>query len=360
MRLRTRTNLALLAVGLVALLPAPAAATTAGSVSVVAAGLDNPRGLDMMDGLAIVAESGHGGNTSQVSSINTATGQHTTVAGGLFSALVPPENDAVGVSGVSVRNGRIYAIFGSLPQETGSAKAGTLVNINPATGSVHTIASVGAFDYDYTAGIPNQEHDANPNAVLAVDGGFLVADAGSNTLTFVNRGGQQMKVVHYFPAQQPGFPHDEVPTCVAATTEALWVGTLAGRLYRMDGSGATAVVPTGANGMPLLTHVTGCVGSGDTLYLVNMFGAGIPFTPPPASSFFRGSVVRYDTGSGRASELANSFASPALSLPYAPAVGPDGNLYVTAGAICSAGGAGPRGCAGGGRLVRITLPAADE
>lgn len=360
MRVGTRTIYTLLAIGLAALLPAQAAATTAGSVSVVAAGLDNPRGLDMMGGLAIVAEAGHGGNTSQVSSVNTATGQHATVAGGLFSAAVPPENDVIGVSGVSVRNGRIYAIFGATPQQTGEAQAGTLIDINPTTGSVRTIASVGAFDYDYTATIPNQEHDANPNSVLATNGGFLVADSGANTLTFVNRGGQQMRVVQYFAAQQFGFPHDEVPTCIATTGETLWVGTLAGRLYRIDAAGATKVVPAGANGKPLLSHVTGCTAAGDTLYLVNMFGAGVPFAPPPASNFFRGSVVKYNSGSGRASELANSFASPALGLPYAPAVGRDGNLYVTAGAVCAASGAGPPGCAGGGRLVKISLPAGQD
>ena len=67
-----------------------------------------------------------------------------------------------------------------------------------------------------------------------------------------------------------------------------------------------------------------------------------------------------------ASVLASSATYPFLVLPYMPTVGPDGNLYVTAGAICPATGASPlppgapnpcmAGGKAGGKVVRINLP----
>lgn len=338
-------------------------AAAADPVSLVAGGLDSPRGVAMLDGLAIVAETGHGSNSSQVSSVDTQTGLHATIAGGLFSTHF--ERDIIGVSGVSVRNGKIYAVFSGSPQQTGNPDAGKLIEVKQ--GSTRDIASVGAFDYSWTLNVAGQERDANPTAVLATEDGFLVADSGANTITSVNREGDEIGVVKHFSDHYglPGmaFPFDEVPTCVAQGDDALWVGTLAGNLFRVDETGATKVVVKDGTGKALLSHVTGCTTQGHTVYLVNMFGSGQPFAPPPGSNFFRGSVVQFNTESGRASELANSFDSPLLQWPYAPTVGRDGNLYVTSGSWCTAAGAGPSpavpGCGGGGRLVKIQLSQAE-
>ena len=58
--------------------------------------------------------------------------------------------------------------------------------------------------------------------------------------------------------------------------------------------------------------------------------------------------------------------NPALFLPYSAKFGPDGNLYVTTGAVCNADGTSSFGggnlpCAigekKGGRLVKISLNA---
>ncbi len=63
--------------------------------------------------------------------------------------------------------------------------------------------------------------------------------------------------------------------------------------------------------------------------------------------------------------LIDAFHNPALFFPYMAKVGPDGNLYVTAGAICRADGTTSFGgghvpCSvgtmKGGRLVKINLP----
>jgi hypothetical protein len=148
-----------------------------------------------------------------------------------------------------------------------------------------------------------------------------------------------------------------------------------GHLYRIGDDGLfTEVVPKDSHGKPLLTHVTGCTaGRNDTLYLVNMFGSGPPFDP--RGNFFRGSVVQFKPDEGTASELADSVSNPILTLPYMPAIGPDGNLYVTAGAVCNAAGdspfppGAPNPCLTGekpgeakpgGKVVRISLPSEDR
>ncbi|HEX6348478.1 MAG TPA: hypothetical protein VF160_03715, partial [Candidatus Dormibacteraeota bacterium] len=212
---------------------------------------------------------------------------------------------------------------------------------------------------------PGQEVDANPNAVLPTANGFLVADSGANTLTAVSKNGKRLEIAHYFPNLYPGqFPHDEVPTCVASADGALWVGTLAGNLWRLSEDGVTQVVPRNSSGKPLLGRVTGCTASGGNLFLVSMFGKDAP--GPPPSNFARGNVVQYNVETGQGAELADSFSSPALFWPYTPALGADGNLYVTAGTICQSNGVangvppGTPGCAGGGRLVKISLPAGDH
>src|SRR2546422_2227143 len=75
----------------------------------------------------------------------------------------------------------------------------------------HSVWRKAALAHDYTAGIPNQEHDANPYGVLAAGGGSYVADAGSNTLNFVSNG-SHIRILHYFPsATTPGFPPMRCP-----------------------------------------------------------------------------------------------------------------------------------------------------
>src|SRR2546427_6748666 len=126
--------------------------------------------------------------------------------------------------GIAARNGSLMAILGVFPQafanyqcapgdsecqaDLAAAKqqAGALLSV-PANGSWRKVAGVGAFDFDFTANIPNQEHDANPYGVLADKNGTYVADAGSNTLNFVSDGGR-IKILHYFPFRQAEFPTD--------------------------------------------------------------------------------------------------------------------------------------------------------
>jgi hypothetical protein len=377
-RTKTRFTLgAIVFMAIGALMPAPAAgADGAGTPTFVAGGFDSPRGVEFFQGKLVVGEAGHGGNncfgtqpkicfgrTSQISRVNIANQSHTPIVNHLFSAAEFFEEggggEALGVDGISARDGNLMAILGVFPQAfadyhcaTGDSEckadlaaakkeAGALISVK-ANGAWRKIADVGAFGFNYTANIPNQEHDANPYGVLAVNGGTYVADAGANTLNFVNNGGH-IKVLHYFPFRQEAFPTDEVPTCIAQAGNSLWLATLAGHLYRIHGRSATLV----AN--PEIKHVTGCAADRQhNVYFVNMWTTPTP--PEP----FTGNIVKFNADNGTSSVIASD-----INFPNMDVVGPDGNLYFSADSICPAEGI-EGFCLQGGTVWKLALPHKDD
>jgi hypothetical protein len=369
---------ALLAAGGLALagsaVPAGAATVTsrAATVTTVTSGLDNPRGLAFLpNGTLAVAEAGHGGDvcidggavcigaSSQVSTINLANGTHTPLVTGLFSLTLVSEGATLGTGGLSAQGGRLLAIEGEYPQQfagvtcsgqpadcprvlaAARATAGTLAKVTPS-GHWHTIAGVGAFDYQWTVdqAIPGAELDSNPYGLLGLPGKTLVADAGSNTLDSVGANGR-ITVLHRFPNPVPAepFPTDGVPTCAALTPAGqLYVADLSGRIWRMThgGTAATQVLPATSG-----RHFTGCAADpAGNVYFVSIF-SGTPF-PSPAS----GSVVKL-TPAGAISTVVSG-----LNFPNKPAIGPDGSLYVSVNSVCPAT-PGPCGPATGS-VVRIS------
>src|SRR2546428_2729325 len=331
------------------LVPTPAGAAGAPTPTFVAGGFDSPRGVEFFKGTLVVGEAGHGGKncipgtpticfgrTSQISWVNIANQPHTPLAAPLSAAAgfsTPAEGEALGVDGISARDGKLMAILGVFPQafanyqcaagdaecaadvDAAKKEAGALLSVR-SNGSWRKVAGVGAFGFDYTADIPNQEHDANPYGVLAVSGGSYVADAGSNTLNFVSNGGH-ISVLHYFPFRRDAFPTDEVPTCIAKADDGLWLATLSGHLYRVHGPPATLVAHSD------IKHETGCTADpSDNVYFVNMWS-----TPRPPSPF-SGNIVKLDAEDGTASVVADH-----LNFPNMDPEGPDGNLYFSADSI---------------------------
>jgi hypothetical protein len=373
MRRKYRFSLAaivFMAVGIV--VPTSASAAGAPTPTFVTGGLDSPRGVAFFQDRLAVGEAGHGGQncvpappanpaicfgrTGQISSVNTASGSHTKLVDHLFSVMefrAPGEGEALGVSGISAADGKLLAIIGVYPQafadyqcapgdtecaadvDAAKKQAGALLSVK-ANGSWRKVAGVGAFGFDYTADIPNQEHDSNPYGVLAINGGSYVADAGANTLEFVNNGGR-ISVLNYFPFRQNAFPTDEVPTCIAKTEDGLWLATLAGHLYHVHGRSATLVANSD------IMHVTGCTADEQgNAYFVNMW------TPPGPPQPFTGDIVKVD------SEGTSSVIASGLNFPNMDVVGPDGNLYFSADSICPAAGI-PGFCPHGGTVWKLAL-----
>ena len=368
-----RALLVAVVVAATALLPGPAAAA-AGTVTELAHGFDNPRGVAFLHGRLLVGEAGHGGTnacfvpvggpgticvgfTSRISTVEAGRHRPTPLVTGLFSISLGAEG-VLGVGGLSVQDdGGILAILGANPQALAGftcATAACQQTINKAmhqaghlisaktNGDWRSLASVGAFDYEYTKTLPPPtEIDANPYGVLAFEHGALVADAGANTLDWVGNGGAVSVVTHFQRFDPNTFPTDAVPTCVVRAGGALWVADLSGRLFRMTGSTATQVA------VPFITHVTNCTTDGQGhIFLINMWDTA---TQPSFPSPFTGSVVKFNTASGTASVLASH-----LNFPNMGAVGPDGNLYVSANSVCPATGV-PGLCPQGGTVLRIRL-----
>jgi hypothetical protein len=364
MRGKFRLSLAailFMAVGV--LMPTPAAA--AGAPTLVAAGFDSPRGVAFFHGKLLVGEAGHGGPacsgplpsclglTGQVSSINLRDGSHRTLVPNLISLSLGPEG-TIGVSGISVKDGKVLVVIGAAPQEiagfpcatdqcrdlvsAGTQQLGQLISVS-RNGSWRAIAGVGAKDFDYTTTLPApNEHDANPYGVLAAKGGAYVADAGANTLDFVNKRGQISILQHFDRFAPTDFPRDAVPDCVAQAEGSIWVADLSGRLFRIHGDTATQVP------LALIHHVTGCTTDDNgNLYLVDMWTS--PGLPTP----FTGDIVKFNTDDGTSSVIASG-----LNFPNMDVVGPDGNLYFSADSICPAGGI-PGLCPKGGSVWKLAL-----
>jgi hypothetical protein len=348
----------------------------------VASGLDQPRGVVFFRQNLMVAESGHGGDvcdfgpppvctgmSSQISTVNRTTGQHTPLVTGLYSSALFG-TEALGAADLSVHDDHLLAVLGEStlaptlakitcgpmsPPDCPAVKsavqatAGRVISITP-NGQWKVMANVGAFDFNYTANPPpGMEQDANPYGLLAVKGGAYVADAGANTLDFASDTGK-VSVIWHDPTLFPdSFPKDAVQTCVTRANGVLWVTELSGRLFRVDGTSVTQVAVVDSAGNSLLQHVTGCAASKRSgLYLVNMWTNVGP--PNPLS----GNVVRFRPGTGTASVIADK-----LNLPNKITVGPDA-LYVSANSTCPATGGSPDQCTfmgqTSGLLLRIQNP----
>lgn len=362
------------------------AARTAWTVTPLASGLDNPRGLLLApNGALLVAEAGHGGDscmpspagnlciglTSQISSVDVTTGQHTPLVTGLYSRSVPTEG-ITGVDGLAAQHGHLFGAITSYPQEfegwscTGQpadcasaiagarAQAGQLIGFTPG-GSWKAIAAVGGGDYQWAVAnnhaYSTEPPNANPYGVFAIPAGEYVADAGANTLDAVRANGTTSVLSALVPPPPGGFPADTVPTCVTVVRGNLYAGSLSGHLWKRNGSVTPTNVPVvDATGKSLIHHVTGCAADSRTgaIYLVDMWGKpGPPIPAGPQSAANTGSVVELDA-SGVATVLASG-----LNFPNGIAIAPDGSLYVTVNSTCTAAGSPFPYCANGGGVVHL-------
>lgn len=267
---------AVLAAGALVLSGAPAQAGGPPPPWPVATGLDNPRGLAFApDGTLYVAESGRGGagpcqagpeggpvcfgRSGAITRI--AHGDQRRVVKQLPSlAARSTGGEASGPSDVAVdKQGRIYFTVGlggnpdlrtQIRQLAGLAKLYQLRRSGPSV-----VGDLGAYEKKVNPdGV--RPPDTNPNSVVAVRDGRLVADAGGNSLVRVSPRGR-LSTVAVFPSRTvpapavPGGPPagtpilmQSVPTSVVPGPDgAFYVGELTGFPFRPGQARVWRVVP---------------------------------------------------------------------------------------------------------------------
>jgi sugar lactone lactonase YvrE len=253
-----------------------------GRLTVVADGLDNPRGIGFgPDGALYVAESGSGGSgpcvaggpeggetcfgrSGAVTRI-TKRSQHRVLTG-LPSLADPGGVAATGPVDLGFSGRAGYLLIGNFggPAERaqfgpGARRLGKLLKVDLR--GIRAVADFPRFeaanDPDESAGaVPGGEPgiNSNPNGLLVRHKSQLVADAGGNDLLKVDRKGR-ISVVAVFPPRvvpappgipdlPPEIPMQAVPTTVVKGPDgAYYVGQLTGFPFPPGGANVFRVVP---------------------------------------------------------------------------------------------------------------------
>jgi hypothetical protein len=354
---RSRFPIALAAAFILLVAAASPVAAADPSMTLVASGLNSPRGIDIgPNGAIYVAEAGTAGDDCRTGPDGVVcygpTGSITRVWHGTQSHIIsglpsvamagepgmPPE--AVGPAGIDVHgNGNIEFTLGNgtarqLFDDVANAQSlGWLLKATPS-GEWSPLADVAAFEFDDN---PEGEVNANPFGVAAVAGGAAVVDSGGNDLLWTDRAGR-VSLLSVFPDRTatlpfPPFsevPLDSVPTGVAVGPDgALYVGELTGVPVPPGAADVWRVVP----GQAPTLYATGFTNIMDidfaqdgTLYAAELAHNGLLSGPI-------GAVMKVPWGGGSAEEVVTG-----LFAPGGIAAASDGSVYVTTCTLCPGGG----------------------
>jgi hypothetical protein len=253
------------------------------SVTVITSGLDNPRGIALSPtGSIYVAEAGRGGagpcfpgpegsdvcfGASGAITRVFHGGGFNRVVSGVPSVANPDGSAAIGPSDIVFdADGHTFATFGlgadpalreTLPLP--GADMAQLSRIRRPLGTWRSIADIGDFEASQNpdGGLP----DSNPFGLLSVGRGFVLTDAGGNSLLRVTAA-RNIQTLAVFPDRMvdappflglpPGtqIPMQAVPTSVVRRAGNYYVGQLTGfpfpvgaaNLYRVPADGGTPEV----------------------------------------------------------------------------------------------------------------------
>ena len=334
--------------------------------TVIAAGLNNPRGLNFgPEGALYVAEAGRGGAgpcapgpegprcygaTGSITRIDRR-GAVTRVASGLPSLAGEGGSFATGVHDISLRGRNAFMTigFGGDPATRSAfGPAGSdfarLARMN-ASGNWSLQEDLGA--YETSANPAGDEIDTNPYGILALPGKRVVTDAGANDLLEVAANGgistlavfpDRMVEAPPFLGLPPGtqIPMDAVPTTVALGPDGdYYVGQLTGfpfpaggaNVYRVPAQGGVPEVYAG--GFTAIIDVA--FGRDGSLYVLEIAKNGL--LAAFEGNDWTGALIRV-TPNGTRTEIASGL----LFAPGGVAVGSDGALYVTNNSIFSGSG----------------------
>jgi DNA-binding beta-propeller fold protein YncE len=297
------------------------------SVKVIASGLDNPRHVAVAkNGDVYVAEAGRGGDpatskscfdsaegfacTGATGALTRISKHHGTwkkerVVKGLASFAPASGDSAIGPHGVFARGNDVFFTNGGPTEPTRGNppqtvfRDPTLVSEEPISrlygtllklghhGRVSPVADIWKFEdrFNPDEELGNSHVDSNPVDVWAGRRGFLVADAGGNTVLRVGHRG--IRVVNVFPNQSqpnpfggPDVAMQAVPTGVVRGPDgAIYVSQLTGfpfpiggaRIFRIDPR--TGVVKTYARGFTNAMDLA--FGRDGTLYVLEIRHASL-------------------------------------------------------------------------------------
>jgi hypothetical protein len=321
----------------------------------VMSGLNNPRGLAIgPDGGLYVAEAGSGGNGPEIVLESGAVFRYGAT-GGLSRLLngvqervlaelpslatqLPIGTSAQGLADITFDgSGTAYGVIGlgaNPNQRAGLGAVGadfaTLVRLSlGGAGPFERIADLGA--YEVANNPDGTTVDSNAFGIaLAPGGGFLVADAGANTVLSVTTNGV-VSTLDVFPSRPNPLPSapptiQAVPTAVAiGPDDAYYIGELTGfpfvpgaaNVHRFDP--ATEETTIAYSGFTNITDLT--FDADGNLYVLQMSTNGLA-SPMGTGA---GALIRIDADTGDRTTI----ASQGLMLPGSVLAAADGTLYVT-------------------------------
>jgi hypothetical protein len=328
----------------------------AATVTTIATGLDNPRGLDFApNGALYVVEAGRGGGPSAPSIPGGEgtpvffgrTGAITRVINGVQERIVTglpslanpdgtrangPSNIAFGQVGhalVTIGLGRPPALRTQLGAQ--ASLMGTLQQMNQ-NGNMKLVADLAAFEAKTDP--DGNGPDSNPTGVTSEKAGSAyVADAGANTLLGVSANGT-VSLVAVFPnilVARPPFlppgpaliPMQAVPTSVVRGPDgALYVSQLTGFPFPVGAAKIFRVVP-GSAPTVYASGFTNVIDlefdSSGNLYVLEIDANGLT-APSPA-----GRLARVSPGGANTVTI----PVPDLMMPGGLVIGPDRAIYIS-------------------------------